>query len=232
MALTEDQEALVDVVEWRIDHVTAEGQTPAFNHDAIYAEMKDATRWLINQAPKRLVAFLTEDGSSLTPVERDSSLVIPLPATYLRFLSIKMNTWLVPATDLVEPTSNLYRLQANPYSRADTHGPVAAWIDYPSGPANIAIETFPKGDPAAAFEFSYVKYLAPEAIEALSIDGATKLVDALLWETTARLLRSVRRTDEAAEAAQHGILAMNPHGQHGMKGEDVAVEPQHVRQTA
>lgn len=208
---------LVNWVEFRADSLTPTGQTPAINHESIYAELQEAAKHVLLRAPMEVVLDAAKDGaSSLNSAKAtvNDRLTLPLPADFLRFIRIELDTWDIPVDDLLDPRSNQYRMQLNQFATAHIGAPLAAMVAYPSGPCKKALEVFPKSAAASPVTiFTYIGSLDPELMP-------TVLHDSMVWEGTFRVLMNTRDW-EAAKAAQAASVQALAGLMIGKKGEEV-----------
>jgi hypothetical protein len=213
------QLALIQWVEFKIDELSADNQTPAVNHGYIYRELREACVTVLRAAPDHIVARAATDGTTAlngTVAVVGGRNVLPLPDDFIRFLRLTLDGWKLPVDELIRPSTNLYRGQLNPNSGNDTYAPLGVLVPYVPGPAGMAIEAFPWSDAASpVLEFYYVPATAPEAMP-------PDLHDALTWGGAAKVFMSHAKDFQAAQNAQAAMMNSIRKLFVGHKGEDVA----------
>lgn len=218
--LTPAQMREVYRVETRLDELTPAGQTPTLPHAAIYEELREAAADVLERGPRSYLYRAAVDYTSQANAtfERTSrSVIIPLPADFIRFVRLQLHGWSLAVDVLGSVEDPAYQAQANPFAGASQGRPLATLIAYQSGrlPAIIegrptppevrtsrmAIEAFPvvrTGRPVVTCRL--VREVAPELMP-------PALKDAMWWEAAARLLSSVPGGDArpAIERAEQAL---------------------------
>lgn len=212
------QKRLVEWVEFRVDSITPVGQTPAINHDSIWAELEEAAKAVLRKAPLAFVYPAAKDGTTAMNTAKTTvagRLTLPLPDDFIRFLRLAVDGWSVPIDDLLDVRANQYRLQLNQFSRAQASAPLGVLVPYPAAASKRAVEAFPaSADPAPVEAFYYVGTTSPELMPA-------ELQDGMVWEATARVMLNSKEFNAAqsamagADRALSGLLV-------GQKGEEAA----------
>lgn len=194
-----EQRALIQHVEYRLDDVTPDGQTPAINREAVYREMVASARTVLQLAPRKLVYEAALDGQA-APVRVESTyLHVTPPADFLRFLRIQVRGWVRPVTAVLMDDEADYARLRNPYTAPDFYHPAVVLAADPTQPSGCALECYPgpseaaSGNPSELEVFAYVGETAPEHMP-------YALRDAMLWHTVARLLQITGRVDAAGLA--------------------------------
>ncbi len=80
---------------------------------------------LLASAPLRLLQVKDITAQVTARVGDDGSVNISLPDDFVRLVSVKMESWRVPATSLTDPDSFVGKMQLSPYIRGKSHSPVA-----------------------------------------------------------------------------------------------------------
>lgn len=201
--------ALIDELEFRIDLVAASGQTPAVDRTKAYLELERAGNELLMNAP---LSILNRDISEIsatvnpnvvlnditTPITDSVSLKIPLPLTFLRFVSIDLKGWVGHPDGLETVNSQVYRTQLNPLSRNNIYNPVCALVPhFVASTHDQALECFPQDATANPVNTLYC------ALEKDPEDFSEILRDPLLWLGAARILRTHQDQDGYALAQQN-----------------------------
>jgi hypothetical protein len=213
---TPGQEDLVESVEYRVDQVTAQGQTTPVNRKSTYAELVESARLILRRVPRELVYPAAEDGSgSVSPTNQGGATVIPVPSDFVRFLRVSLPEWDHPVDEFVPLDSSRYRLQNNPFTSADEAHPIASLAPYFEGGVSQAVECYPPDAGPTVDSFAYVPETAPE-------DMPEELVDSLVWEAAGRVLQATRQ--EGAEAASQRAMQAIDGLRTGMMGEDRPAE--------
>jgi hypothetical protein len=213
---TPSQETLVERVEYRVDQVTAQGQTTPVNRKSTYQELVEAGRSILRRVPRELVYPAAADGSaSVAPTNDGRKTVIPVPDDFIRFLRVRLPEWKHAVDEFVPLDSSRYRLQANPFTSADEAHPIASLAPYFSGSVNQAVECYPQDATPTVELFAYVPDTAPEQIP-------EELRDALTWEAAGRVLQSTKEDGAGAafEASTRAISGLR----YGLMGEDRPAE--------
>jgi hypothetical protein len=150
MARTRGQ--LVAWVQARIDELSSQPQAAVADTGVIELELDASATQLIRSVPKHLLYPISNnvDGRCILNIVSGDpySVTMPLPATFLRFLTILLGEWHLPAGELVTQDSEEYRRQVNPYEMASIDDPIAAIVPYIdngeiSPGSLLAIEAFP-----------------------------------------------------------------------------------------
>ncbi len=214
------QQALIERVEYRVDQVTAQGQTTPINRESVYGELEEASDSVLRRAPRLISQYAGADGTAdanANAVVSAGKVVIPLPADFIRFLRLKLVSWQTDVDDLVDVRTSRYRLQGNPFAQADAWAPLASQVPYFAGSGSVqALEAFPGTTGSSPVELlAYVGRTAPE-------DVPTELDDALIWEAAGRVLMATRQEGagvamEMASKAISGLFL-------GRKGEEIPAE--------
>ena len=98
------------------------------------SEMKQWYRRLLLEAPAScLVADDLSKSIILTPAS-DGSVVIDLPQSVVRIVSVRLDSWLTSARIVTSPTHPAAMRQLHPYTRATPSRPVAIFHDNRSAP--------------------------------------------------------------------------------------------------
>ena len=131
--------------------------------------------------------------------------MVPCPTDFLRFLNIKLSTWAVSVSELIEEQDPKYRKQKSiSWTRGTELKPAAALVsfsDYQSGEINstypnngLAIECFSSRTVVPTLAaFNYVPKTAP-------VDMPEDLIDAMVWECAGRTLLIMNQAQRAAIA--------------------------------
>ena len=213
----QDHVALVQRIEYRVDQVTAQGQTTPVNRSSAYQELAESARSILRRAPRELVYPAAVDGSgSVVPEASGNATLIPVPADFIRFLRVQLSSWNHAIDELLPVDSSRYRLLQNPYTGADVAHPVAALVPHFSGTVKQAVECYPADSTATPVAlFAYVPDTAPELVP-------DELMDALVWEAAGRVLQSTKEEGAAAafEASARAISGLR----YGKMGEDHPTE--------
>ncbi len=146
--------------------------------------------------------------------------IIPVPQDFLRFISLKLDSWRSPVMELLRQEDPKYRKQKNNFFyRGTAHKPVAALIGFTdylpaevsaSFPNNkLALECFTTKAAPTIETFHYVP-------RTLAEDMPDDMIDALCWECASRVLLIMKRpTESQAAKAQVGIYFDNKYGMYG-----------------
>ena len=189
---------LIDWVQARIDEISPLDQSATIPTPIIGRELDEAASLILRRAKKQLVypagtsiasRFCIVNQSATAPV----SVIVPLKATFLRFLRARLDTWAIPIDDVVSVDTNMYRHQYNQYQVATTGRPSAAIIPFNfTDGTNLytqAIELFP---PPATI----TKYNAAAAgtetgvVASLALKAAVTTLKAVFNQTIATALLS------------------------------------------
>ena len=122
---------LVDWVQARIDEISPNDQSPTIPQLIIENELDESASQISRKAKKQLIypagvslatqtCFISMTKDTV-PVPR--SVIVPLPATFLRFLRVRLKDWNMPVDDLVSVDTNMYRHQYNKYQTATAGRP-------------------------------------------------------------------------------------------------------------
>lgn len=178
---------LKNLVALRIDEYTEGGAVPDLPGGDIDAELSQAVRYILHNAPRSAVLPLAKkaDSPTLTQNEVRHSTIISLPSDYLRFLSVQGSEWDEPATYTIEQNSEQYRNQKYEMSRASEQDPVVSLIPYINGDSKQALELFPKTEELDSQGLLYVPQSEP-------YDLGSEFDDAIGWRTAAQLLVILR----------------------------------------
>jgi hypothetical protein len=212
----DDQVAVVQHVEYRVDQVTAQGNTTPVNRESTYAELVNAARSVLRRVPRELVYPAAKDASgSVTPSNEDNKTVIPVPDDFVRFLRVELADWEQAVDEFIPLDSSRYRLQNNPFTSADNAHPVAALAPHFPDGVTQAVECFPADSLPSVSTFAYVPATAPENVP-------DELRDAVVWEGAARVLQSTKEEGAGAafEASTRAISGLR----YGLMGEDRPAE--------
>ena len=186
--------ALLGELEFRIDEVVATGQTPAIDRTQAYLELERAGNQMLMEAPiSILMRDISEISGTVNPnvVQNDRtvpftdnvSTIIPLPLTYLRFVSLSMKGWAGWPERLDTTNSQVHMVQQNANSRADYYHPVAVLVPYfVASTHDQAIECFPQDTTTNPVDKLYV------ALEKDPEDFSELLRDPLIWLGAARMM--------------------------------------------
>jgi len=212
------QRRLVEWVEFRVDSITATGQTPAINHDSIWTELEEASKTVLRKAPLQFVYPAAKDGTTglnAAKVFANNKLTLPLPDDFIRFLRLQVDGWEIPVDDLLDVRSNQYRLQQNQFSKAQATAPLGVLVPYPAAASKMAVEAFPGSNAASPVAaFYYVGATSPEQMP-------EELVDPMVWEATARVAmntKDVAASENAKASADRALAGLLI----GQKGEETA----------
>lgn len=223
LQLSVAQQELVYRVEARIDEVTPTGATPSISHGVIWNALVEASRNVLQMAPKRFVysagvnyyAYAKANAS-----QRETHTYIRLPLEFVRFLRVYVVGWREAVDSLTDVDSDVYRQQSNPHQSARGGRPVAALVPYGlTAPASqtgaFSLELYPKstGQTASLIsELIIVPETSPELIPQM-------LTHAMTWDAASVALASNREGQAAGEASRFARAAMNEL-RIGMMGED------------
>ena len=211
----DDQKKLIQLIEYRADEVTKRDQAgdnvqkPAINYELVYTEMENALAWVLMKAPRDIGFYASQDGSAGAVVAQVNGIwTITPPASYIRFLSLKMNIWSIPVTDLLDQRRDLYRMQTNWAAAAQKHAPVGVLVAKHDSPCKVAIEVFPGEAGMTIDAFQMVATEPPEDV------SHPMIKDAMLWEATSRTLNNLRYFEGGAIARERSIgsFAQLQHG--------------------
>ena len=224
------REELTSWVQVRIDE--SGGQSAVLETSAITRELDEAARIVLSAAPRALIYPVSTryvPNSYVSYLDsRLFSVIVPLPANYLRFLRIKLYEWTNPVDRLGNTGTQDYEKQVNPYTRAVVNRPYAAVIPLVHYGFTRAIECFPAPDSLTDYQVvntsSIPPYpgttivastelmgnLRPLMLDCIilttrpgeSVPEEGNLQDAMVWLAAARCLASLRVFEGAKHAMQ------------------------------
>jgi len=186
------QDTLIDRVEYHADKVTPSGQTVGINRQSVYKQLSEAARTIVRQVPRTIVNPVSAVGNGATANNVQMYTEIELPEDFLRFLHVKLSSWIRPVHFLVDPRSDQWRMQYNAQSRADIYNPVVSIMAKPQVTGKQVIQMFPQGTTPTIEFMPYVPETAPE-------DMPTELRDPMVQRATGRVLQAQK--EPGAEAA-------------------------------
>jgi len=190
---TTDQNGLIDQVEYHADRVTATNQTIGINRSAAYDQLVKAMRLILGgAAPRRAVDESASDGSGQSVKNANSRTEIELPDDFMRFLSVRLSEWQREVYELVDPRSNVVRLQPNSVTARDTYNPIAAKVATPSVSSGQSLYCWPQDSSPAIDSLVYVPETAPENMP-------STLEDAMVLHATGYVLAAEK--EQGAEVA-------------------------------
>jgi|GEM_PF-7098347 hypothetical protein len=148
--------------------------------------------------PVRLIYSATEKTS-----------IIPCPADFARFISIKLSSWKVQATELIPEEDPKYRFMKNNsmHSGSETKPKAAliSFIDYTNAEISqtysntrLAIECFSSKVQPSLLQFLYVPIIPAEQMP-------NDLIDATCWEAAARTLHMMNQPQRAEIARAQAL---------------------------
>jgi hypothetical protein len=204
-----DQSDLVSKVEFKLDEVTADGQTIGTNQSRIYEQAVEAMRTIItlaaaNPVLRPRVYELAKDassssGSPVTTSDQGGYLRLEMPDDYIEFVRLRLAGWDLPVANTSEhylsDDDKRYRIIKNSYSAPDASRPAVVQVSDPSIASGVVLEAYPSdtsADPVAVF--SYLGDTAPEDVPYL-------LEEVLLYEAAANVLQTYRDEMNAANMA-------------------------------
>lgn len=189
---TSGQDELIDRVEYQADKVTPAGQSVGINRSSVYQQLGEAGLSILRKAPKHVIKEAGTDASGQTASNVGDYTQIQLPPKFLRFMSLKLETWDRAVYELVDERSNQWRLQGNSMTQADVANPVAALIALPTVGSGQVIHAYPQDSAPAIGRFAIIEELPPE-------DIPDELKDIVVLEATGRVLQAQK--EAGAEAA-------------------------------
>lgn len=130
--------------------------------------------------------------------------VIPCPADFLRFFSIQLSDWEVPATELIEEGDPKYRIQKNNSVRRGTpkkpYAALVSFADYVAGEQaegwynrGAAIECFSNPTTPTLTAFFYIPQIK-------AVDIPPSLIDAVMWDAASQTLDMMGQFEKAKVA--------------------------------
>ena len=184
------QIAVVNLVEYRIDAVTAGGDTESVNQQSIYEIMELVSRDILRSVDLDRVLFAGSDGTSTADAAKvdaglsaNNYLIVPAPSDFLRLLRIQTSEWKRPVDVASQVMANRYVRRFNPGSAPDTSRPMAAVVTRPLAGATHAVECYPliTFSTVTVSAFYYAAEVAPESMP-------TEFKDAMIADSAARVL--------------------------------------------
>ena len=166
---------------------------------------------LMDEAAKRVLMncpthYLDPVKSNITTGTADSDDnkigTIPLPANFLRFISLKMADWYrsVPASQIISQSHPLYNLQVNKYTRGGTVKPVAVLAHREVGGSQVRVIEYYSVSSSHAIDYLY--YIQ----ETVAENVQSNLIDALTWVIAGMVLQITERVDLAKVAFEQEQL--------------------------
>lgn len=207
--------ALKELVLLRVDEFTEEiaGEIPDAPVGDVEEELKFAAKSILRKMDRHTALLATTfatDATTGVAVTENSSpqgTVITLPADFLRFVSVKMDSWEQAVNEFLSDASPRYREQKYTRRRGTVEKPLVFIIPYDNtGNAditNMALEVFPND--ATLSSLVYVGVKDPE-------DMPDEFMDALCWEAAGRVLLIMELGEKAKmafESAKRAIDELN-----------------------
>ena len=223
MAYTESE--LVQLVAAKIDEILPPGENVPGGAlieapiPYIEKELKESAYHVLRQAPVIQVKQVIKKATTHFPAsfvgtntavrifegDTDGVYLVPCPTDFLRFLNIKLSTWAVSVSELIEEQDPKYRKQKTiKWTRGTELKPAAALVsfsDYLTAEVSdsnrnngLAIECFASRTVVPTLSaLNYVPKTDP-------IDMPEDLVDAMVWECAGRTLLIMNQAQRAGIA--------------------------------
>jgi hypothetical protein len=172
--------------------------TPPIPLDEFERELDEGARFVINAVKKELLYpilnSVIDDVSSVTSDQNGRSGVITLPNDYERFVSLKMDDWTRPVTELIGIDSDDYKMQFNLATRGTPWKPVAVLV------AENTIEYYTSE--SITHKIKELKYVPTTLAE----DMPENLIDGMTWFIASRILAILgHQTQEADKNAKEAL---------------------------
>jgi hypothetical protein len=161
---TTKQNELIDQVEHWADRVTPTGQSVGVNRSAVYRQMVQAMRNVLQRAPESAVRQASGDGSAQSATNNDNYTAIEVPDDLLVFFNLRLASWERAVYETIDPRSDQHRLQYNKNTQADPYNPVIASIADPSAANGEQLHCYPQGEGPTIDRFAYLPETAPENV--------------------------------------------------------------------
>jgi len=207
------KQELIDRVEWHAEQVTVQGESLGLNKDAVYQQLKSATRTVLRKAPARMLRTDTTAGHESGTKTKFANETGPPPYTrveppknYLRFLMLKLTSWERPVYQLIRSRSDQHRLQSNEFAQADTSNPIVV-PDTRAGAGKI-FRCYPQTANAGWHHFAYVADQAPEAVDSRLIDPVVLLAASQVVQSGIETEADVDAVDKLNQRADRRLVAV------------------------
>ena len=167
----------------------------------INAHLDECTKDVILSAPISTLfptSLSTTAGTALTD---NKTGYIPLPANFLRFISLKMADWKRSVSTLITPENPIYRKQSLPRLRGNTISPVAVLVWRKGSPNTRAIEYYSVKSSHSIDQLLYV----PETKTEDFVTANPHLLDSLAWMCAGKIMQITGMLNEAKLASERVV---------------------------
>ena len=161
---TTEQDAMLEMVEYWADKVTATGQSIGLNRESAYRQLVQAMRNVLQAVPLNAVKELTSTPGTLTPTNDGNYTDVEVPEDLLTFLNLKLADWQRPVHQTIDPRSDQHRLQYNTKTSGDTYNPVVSNVAEASATNGQVYRCWPQDGAPSVDTFNYLPETAPEEV--------------------------------------------------------------------
>lgn len=144
------------------------------------------------------VKMLSVESSSGTEQTVGAAGELECDADFLRFVSVKLDSWTRSVTHLTDINESAYKRQSNKYTAAGNDKPIAVLIKKAE---KCYIKCYPSKEADKVAEFSWVKKNKAEGLD------DSRLIEALAWLAASKVL-AIMKDSTAVKIAEDNVKGL------------------------